>query len=66
MAGPLVPAEWHGPPLDGHWHTVLARLHIAWRRRGENRSEAYQAAGLPRDLAEYLAYRWTVEEVASV
>jgi hypothetical protein len=66
VAGSPVPVEWHGPSLDGHWHNVLARLHIAWRRRWADRAEAYQSAGLPRDLAEYLAYRWTVEEVASV
>jgi hypothetical protein len=48
VAAPPVPAEWHGPPLDGHWHTVLARVHIAWRRRWADRAEAYQAAGLPR------------------
>jgi hypothetical protein len=66
VAGPPVPAEWHGPPLDGHWHTVLDRVPIAWRRRWADRAEAYQNAGLPRDLAEYLAYRWTVEEMAAV
>jgi hypothetical protein len=65
VAGPSVPVEWHGPPLDGHWHTVLARVHIAWRRRWADRAEAYQAAGLPKDLAEYLAYRWIVEEIAA-
>src|SRR5262245_27673264 len=33
LAGPPVPAEWHGAPLDGHWLPVLARLPTAWRQR---------------------------------
>ena len=66
MVRPPVPAEWGGAPLDGHWRPVIDRLPIAWRHRWENRSEAYQAAGLHKDLAEFLAYRWTVEEIAAV
>jgi hypothetical protein len=52
--------------LDGRWHTVLARLHIAWRNRWEARAEALEAAGLPRNLAEFRAYREVVEQIAAV
>jgi hypothetical protein len=52
--------------LDGHWRSVIARLPIAWRHRWADRAEAHQAAGLPRDLAEFWAYREVVEEIAAV
>jgi hypothetical protein len=66
VVGLPVPAERYGAPLDGHWRPAIARLPIAWRRRWANRAEGHQSAGLPRDLAEFLAYRWTVEEIAAV
>ena len=65
MVRPPVPAEWGGAPLNGHWRPVIDRLPLAWRHRWADRAEAYQANGLPRDLAEYLAYRRTVEEIAA-
>ena len=55
-----------GPPVLAEWHPLIARLPLPWRNRWAERAEMLQAAGLPRDLAEYLAYRWTVEEIAAV
>jgi hypothetical protein len=52
--------------LDGSWRVVLARLPGAWRHRWEDRSEVLQAAGMPKDLAEFRAYREVVEEIAAV
>jgi hypothetical protein len=66
VAGPPVPAEWHGAPLDGRWLPLIARLPIAWRHRWAERAEMLQAAGLPRDIAEDRALPWTVEEMAAV
>jgi hypothetical protein len=64
VARPPVLAEWQGAPLDGHWHTVLARVPVAWKNRWAERAELLQAAGLPRVLAEFRAYREVVEEIA--
>jgi hypothetical protein len=65
VAGPPVPAEWQGAPLDGRWRPVIDRLPVPWRHRWEARSKVHQAAGLPRDLAELRAYREVVEEIAA-
>jgi hypothetical protein len=66
MVRPPVPAEWQGAPLDGHWRPVIDRLPVAWRNRWEARAEALEAAGLPRNLAEFRAYREVVEEIAAI
>ena len=66
MVRPPVPAEWGGAPLDGHWRPVIDRLPLAWRHRWAERAEMLQAAGLPRDIAEDRALRWTVEEMGPV
>jgi hypothetical protein len=62
VAGPLILAEWQGAPLDGSWRVAIARLPIAWRHRWETRAEARQAAGWPKHLAEFMAYREVLEE----
>src|SRR5262249_11498408 len=66
VAGPPVPAEWQGAPLDGRWRPVIDRLSVPWRHRWEARSEVLQAAGLHKDLAELRAYREVVEQIAAV
>jgi hypothetical protein len=66
VAGDRSRPSGHGPPLDGHLHALIARLPVPWRNRWAERAEMLQAAGLPRDIAEDRALRWTVEEMAAV
>jgi hypothetical protein len=40
-------------------------LPFAWRQRWADRYEALQAAGLSREIAEYRAYRATIEEIGT-
>jgi hypothetical protein len=55
-----------GARRDGSWRAAVAGLPLAWRQRCSARSEALQAAGLPRDLAEERAYRGVLEEMGAV
>jgi hypothetical protein len=63
VAGPPLPAEWHGAPLDGHWHSALAWWPVEWRQKWGDRAEVHQAAGIAWDVAEYWAWRETLREL---
>jgi hypothetical protein len=54
------------PPVPAEWHPIIARLPVAWRNRWAERAAMLQAAGLPRDIAQDRALRWTVEEMGPV
>jgi hypothetical protein len=63
VAGPPVPPEWHGAPLDGHWHDAIAWWPVEWRQKWGDRAEVHQAAGIDWCLAEYWAWRETLREL---
>jgi hypothetical protein len=63
VAGPPVPSEWHGAPLDGHWRDAIAWWPIPWRQKWADRAAAHQAAGIAWDVAEYWAWRETLKEL---
>ena len=62
-AAPIVPEPASARPPSA-LRPVVAGWPIACRHRWADRAEALQAAGLPWDIAEYRAYRATVEEMS--
>jgi hypothetical protein len=63
VAGPPIPAKWHGASLDGQWRKALAWWPIEWQHKWKDRVKVHELAGQPCDVAEYWAFQETAEEI---